>query len=90
METQEALETLSPLEDAPVDEVVEEETAVTEEHEVPAQPTPKIQRKRPPRPPPVTAVPPIADPKFWSDMLVTKREQDRQATHTRYANLVKF
>jgi hypothetical protein len=73
-------------------EVVEEpdknETTPPQEQEA-EQPAPKPPKKRPPRPQPLSTVPRI-DPAFWTEMLTTKRELDREATRTRYANLVKF
>jgi hypothetical protein len=98
MDTQEELETSVPLEDvAPIVEVVgnsdkKDEEPPHEEQEAPEPPTPRIPKKRAQRPPPVVVAqqsPPI-DHVFWSDMLVTKRELDREAKHSRYANLVKF
>ena len=102
---QEAIETSAPLveeEAAEVPEVPEvpaevDAAGATEEQGVPEPPTPRIPKKRAPRAPrpspvvaPVAAPPPAADHKFWSDMLMTKRELDREATRSRYANLVKF
>ncbi len=93
---QETLEANAPLveEAAPDAEVVGDsdniEVTEADEQVVPEPPTPRIQKKRAPRPSPVVVQPPIADHQFWSDMLVTKRELDREATRSRYANLVKF
>jgi hypothetical protein len=39
-----------------------------------------------PQPPPQLVV----DANFWSELLQTRREMDRVATHTRFANLVKM
>ncbi len=94
MDTQEELETSVPLEDVIVEVVgnsdKKDDEPPHEEQYVPDPPTPRIPKKRAQRPSPVVVPPPIADHKFWSDMLVTKRELDREATRSRYANLVKF
>ncbi len=96
---QETLEANAPLveEAAPDAEVVGDsdniEVTEAEEQVVPEPPTPRIQKKRAPRPSPVVTVamqPPVADHQFWTDMLMTKRELDREATRSRYAKLVKF
>ncbi len=95
---QEALETIAPIveEAVPAAEVVEEaDKHEVEEVEAAQEPTitPKIPRKRAARPSPVVVpqpLPPIADHKFWSDMLATKRELDRETMRNRFANLGKF
>jgi hypothetical protein len=93
MDTQEDIEALAPIEEAaPSDEVVGDPD---KKEELPEPQTPRIPKKRAPRVqrPPTVSVsppPPIADHNFWSDMIVTKRELDREATRSRYANLVKF
>ncbi len=96
MDTQETLETLAPIleEAAPVEVAGESDkekvTTEAKEQEVPEPPTPRIPKKRAPRPSPIAIhPPPIADHKFWSDMLMTKRELDREAGRSRYANVVK-
>ncbi len=33
---------------------------------------------------------PTLDADFWTSMVITKREMDREATRTRYSNLVVF
>jgi hypothetical protein len=42
----------------------------------------------PPQPQPPPRL--VADANFWSELLQTRREMDRVATHTRFANLVKM
>ncbi len=95
---QEALEANVPIaEEAVVQatEVVGEVDNNQEEEEAQEEP-PVIakSRKRAARPSPVIVTPqqppPLLDPQFWSDMLVTKRELDREARRNRFANLVKF
>jgi hypothetical protein len=92
---QEALEANVPIvEEAVVQvtEVVEEADNKHEEEE--DAPVIAKSRKRVARPSPVIVTPqqppPIADHKFWSEMLATKRELDREARRNRFANLVKF
>jgi hypothetical protein len=88
MDPPESIEATEPLveEAAPVaeEEVVEPDK---KEAEVVESQTPRIPktRKRP-----SIVVPPIADHKFWGEMLTTKRELEKEATRSRYANLVKF
>ncbi len=53
-------------------------------------PEPPAPKKRAPRPPPVVVTPIAVDHTFWNEMLVTKRELDREATRSRYAHLVNF
>ncbi len=92
---QEALEANVPIaEEAVVQatEVVGEADNKEEEEEEAQDEAPVItkSRKRAARPSPVIVPPPIADHKFWSDMLATKRELDRTDRNSRFANLVKF
>jgi hypothetical protein len=100
MDTQEDLEPPVPIvEAAPAAEVVgdsDKKEVIPEEQKPQEPPTPRIPKRRPPRPTPAAVAPaaapppPIADPQFWSDMIATKRVLDREATRSRYANLVKF
>ena len=59
-------------------------------------PTPKPKRaprkKAAPRPTasPQEAAPFVADANFWNELLSNRRELDRVAKNTRFANLVKF
>jgi hypothetical protein len=64
--------------------------------EIPETPAPKTRAPRkkkavvapqPPQPPPPQLV---VDANFWSELLQTRREMDRVATRTRFANLVKM
>jgi hypothetical protein len=79
--------------------VAEEEVGVAEEEEeeeeVPPPPPPPLPRKRAPRreKPRAEATPravPVVDAAFWSSMLQTKREMDRDTRASQWANLVKF
>jgi hypothetical protein len=97
---QETLDTLAVVEEKPPTETPAEvdaapAEATEEQGDIPEEPpAPRIPKKRAPRvtrrPSPVVIAPPVADPQFWSDMIMTKRELDREATRSRYANLVKF
>ena len=82
-----------PLEEPPV---LSEDPVLPEDlPEIPETPAPKTRAPRkkkavvaqPPQPPP----PQLAvDANFWSELLQTRREMDRVATRTRFANLVKM
>ncbi len=64
-------------------EVVEEAAEVVEAEE---PPTPSHKKRRADPMQPV----PTLDADFWSGMLNTKREMDREAKKVRYSNLVVF
>ena len=82
------------------DEPVVEDVSEPAEPEVVEEPppTPKAPKRAPrkAKPPsvaiqaPIVTEAPVADAKFWSDMLATKRAMDNQETRTRYSNLVTF
>ena len=65
-------------------EVVEEVAAEVAEAEEPPTPSHKKRRADPMQPVPTL------DADFWSGMLITKREMDREAKKVRYSNLVVF
>jgi hypothetical protein len=86
-----------PAEEPAAPEAEEPAAPEAEEPSVPHTPPPTPKPKRAPRKAKAIApliepaqVAPTIDASFWSTMLQTKREMDRQATATRYANLVKF
>lgn len=63
--------------------------------EAPPETPPPPTKTRAPRKKKATVVeksPPqlVVDANFWSELLQTRREMDRVATHTRFANLVKM
>ena len=64
-------------------EVVEEAAEVAEAEE---PPTPSHKKRRADPMQPVLTL----DADFWSGMLITKREMDREAKKVRYSNLVVF
>ncbi len=66
-------------------EVVEEVAAEVVEAEEPPTPSHKKTREEP-----VERPVPTLDADFWSGMLITKREMDREAKKVRYSNLVVF
>ena len=88
-------ETQEPVAEETV--AAEEEAVEEEEEEAPPSPPPApVPRKRAPRKekPRVQATPPavpqVIDAAFWSNMLQTKREMDRNTRASQWANLVKF
>jgi hypothetical protein len=85
--------TVEPVAEEPEEPVVEEPVVVEPSAPPPTPKAPKMAPRKSARvvaplaePPPV----PVIDASFWSSMLQTKREMDRQATASRYANLVKL
>jgi hypothetical protein len=70
----------------PVEAATEVADVVAEvEAEEPPTPSHKKTREEP-----VERPVPTLDADFWSGMLVTKREMDREAKKARYSNLVVF
>ena len=68
------------------------EPEVVEILEPPAPKAPKAPKRAPrkAKPPPIVTQAPVADAKFWGDMLATKRAMDKAETRARYSNLVVF
>ena len=65
-----------------------EATEVVAEVEAEEPPTPSHKKRRAD---PIEERPaPTLDADFWSGMLITKREMDREAKKVRYSNLVVF
>jgi hypothetical protein len=89
MDPAESIETTEPLveEVAPIAQEGVGDSDKKETEEVIEPQTPRIPKKRAQRP---SIVIPIADHKLWGEMLTTKRELEKEATRSRYANLVKF
>jgi hypothetical protein len=79
-----------------VEAAVEAVEAVQEEcPKAPRAPNKAPRAKAPRRTKVISELPaqqpaPVIDASFWSSMLQTKREMDRQAKTSRYANLVKL
>ncbi len=73
---------------------MEPELTVEEEVEAPEveppTPSPKPRKKAAKTTQQPTPPAPTLDAEFWTSMVSTKREMDREATRTRYSNLVVF